>query len=553
MCNNNFNKGLNNKNYIENYKKEDSYKCFFQNINVPMLIINPETAEIVDANEYACSFYQYSYEDILKLKITDINILSPEQICYEMKLAKSKNRRYLNFKHRLSNGQIRDVELISNPIEVDKKELVWSMIYEKQSSNIEDIKMDSDKSKENNVLISVIEKEINKRIIAEKQLHNVINNIEAVVFQLDKDGIFLFSEGKVLEKIGVKPGEVVGQSSFHLYKNHQCIIDGFKKALSGKANKFESEVYGRVYHTILTPTFDKNEKCNGAIGLSIDITEFKMMEKELIKAKEIAEKASITKSEFIANMSHELRTPINVIFGAIQLFEFYMKNDKVLKKEKYEIHLNSMKKNCLRLLKIVNNLIDITEIDSGLYKPKLNNHDIISVIERIVLSVANYVEQKSIELIFDTEVEEMIMLCDVDMIERVMLNIISNAIKFTKNYIGVNICIRNNNLIIIVKDNGKGIEKGSEEIIFERYKQASELFTRESKGSGIGLFLTKSLVEIHGGNIYVESDYGNGCKFTVELPIKVQISKDKKINGIDYISNEKLVEKMKIEFSDIYK
>lgn len=78
MCNNDFNKVLNNKNYRESHNKEESYKCFFQNINVPMFIINPETAEIVDVNDSACSFYQYSYEDILKLKITDINILSPE-------------------------------------------------------------------------------------------------------------------------------------------------------------------------------------------------------------------------------------------------------------------------------------------------------------------------------------------------------------------------------------------------------------------------------------------------------------------------------------------
>ena len=111
-----------------------------------------------------------------------------------------------------------------------------------------------------------------------------------------------------------------------------------------------------------------------------------------------------------------------------------------------------------------------------------------------------------------------------------------------------------NNVVIVVKDNGKGIEKDNHQFIFERYKQASNLFTRESECSGIGLSLIKTLIEMHGGSISVESNYGNGCEFIVKLPIRVEIGGEMERNNINYISdNERFIEKMKIEFSDIYK
>jgi signal transduction histidine kinase len=125
-------------------------------------------------------------------------------------------------------------------------------------------------------------------------------------------------------------------------------------------------------------------------------------------AKEKAEKLSISKSEFIANMSHELRTPLNVNIAAIQLFQSYVKSDLNLDKEKISKHLKPMTQNCLRLLRLVNNLIDTTKVDAGFYEPYFKNYDIINLIEGIVMSVADYFKQKNIELIFDTEVEEFI-------------------------------------------------------------------------------------------------------------------------------------------------
>lgn len=300
--------------------------------------------------------------------------------------------------------------------------------------------------------------------------------------------------------------------------------------------------------------YDNSVKPYKFAGSFLDITERKIALEELKEAKENAEKLSISKSEFIANMSHELRTPLNVNIAAIQLFQYYVKSDLELDKEKISKHLKPMSQNCFRLLRLVNNLIDTTKIDAGFYEPHFNNYDIVGLIEGITQSVSDYVKQKNIELIFDTEVEELFIACDIDMVERIMLNIISNAIKFTNNCVNINIYNKVDIVIIVVKDNGRGIEIHNQNIIFERYKQVEELFTRENEGSDIGLSLTKSLVEMHGGNINVKSEYGKGSEFIIELPIKQYKSREFILcNSNDTHYNDKFIEKMNVEFSDIYK
>lgn len=287
------------------------------------------------------------------------------------------------------------------------------------------------------------------------------------------------------------------------------------------------------------------------------LLEEKVREKtrELREAKELAELANETKSMFLANMSHELRTPLNILLSTTRLLEAYLKDDKVnIDKMSNRVHM--LKQNCFRLLRLVNNLIDITKIDAGYFE--LNNTfcNIIQVVEEITMSIVEYAKNKNINVIFDTDMEEVYIKCDLDAIERIVLNLLSNSIKFTPKggKIFVKILSDDEYISISIKDTGIGIKKEKLDMVFQRFKQAGELMTRGHEGSGIGLSLVKSLVEMHGGKIWVNSKYGKGSEFIVKLPIgsKEKVKDILKENGKEYGGNDDIVQRIHIEFSDIY-
>ena len=280
-----------------------------------------------------------------------------------------------------------------------------------------------------------------------------------------------------------------------------------------------------------------------------DITKRKLMEAEKKKLEEAIQLESI-RNEFFANISHEFKTPLNIILGTMQLIDRNIDIGNVTI-ENLIRYVNTIKQNSYRLLRLVNNLIDISRIDVGYYKLQLTNHNIIRIIEDITLSVAEYVQGKNINLLFDTEVEEVILACDPDKVERVILNLLSNAIKYTDDGGSIKVYLKkvDNNIIISVKDSGVGIPKDKIELIFDRFGQANDMFTRRCEGSGIGLSIVKSIVEMHGGDIKVFSEVGKGSEFVFNIPIKVL---DEENTIFDCDNKDYHVEKCNIEFSDIY-
>ena len=255
------------------------------------------------------------------------------------------------------------------------------------------------------------------------------------------------------------------------------------------------------------------------------------------------------KLDFFVNISHELRTPVNLISSTIQLIKLNLKN---LSKEDENIiskYIDIMESNSMRLIRLINNLIDSTKIDAGFVKFTPINADIIKFIEDVCDSVVDYVDFNKMNLIFDTDREEEIVLFDPDIIERILLNLLSNAVKFNKvdGTIYVNLYTKDDEIRITVRDEGIGIPKEKLSSIFKRFEQLKTKNKIEKQGSGIGLYLVKSLVTLHGGNIKVESKVNEGSKFIVTIPKKVLENGEELV--ID--EKEKANRKVNIEFSDI--
>lgn len=289
--------------------------------------------------------------------------------------------------------------------------------------------------------------------------------------------------------------------------------------------------------------------------LQAEIEEKIKLTESLIETNEKLKELDKLKSDFMSTISHELRTPLNLILSTLQLTSLNISStaETPFDKEKFKRHIGIMKQNCYRLLRLVNNLIDVTKIDAGYFDLSLSNNNIISVVEEITLSIAEYIESKGISLVFDTDTEEKIIACDPDKMERIMLNLIANAVKFTEagGSILVNIQDLGEYILISVKDTGIGISKDKQEMIFERFIQVDTSLTRSKEGSGIGLSLVKSLVEMHNGAIKVESEPNVGSEFIITLPATLVDDNHNTVKSHSYKIQEN-IEKINIEFSDIY-
>lgn len=286
-----------------------------------------------------------------------------------------------------------------------------------------------------------------------------------------------------------------------------------------------------------------------------DITYRLKLEKEKNELEKTIEIESL-KTDFFANMSHEFKTPLNIILTTVQVLydKLIVQDNNIDNLQMIKKYLKGIKQNSYRLLKIVNNIMDITKIDSGIYNLELGNYNIISIVEDIVISLSGYLKENKRNIIFDTMEEEVILACDPMKIERIMLNLLSNALKYTNENGNIDVIIdidkEKNEVIVNVKNDGDRISEDDKERIFERFTQSQNLFTRKAEGTGIGLFLVKLLVEQHGGRIYVDTSEEIGTKFVFTLPITLVEEKKENYTYTKQIVSK--VEKYDIEFSDIY-
>ncbi|GAB6169048.1 hypothetical protein JCM1393_15080 [Clostridium carnis] len=387
--------------------------------------------------------------------------------------------------------------------------------------------------------------------INEERLRCITKNIKEIIVTTDINWNINYANDSIDAILGYSKDEILGKSLSILYNNNEIEVEHdeskfIKHKIKSKDNR------DITMESVVSKIINDNGEKIGSVIVSRDISSRNEYEALKMKYDKMKEYEKI-RSEFFANLSHEFKTPINIIYSCIQLFNKQNENGAENLSICYSKYETAIRQNCFRMLRLINNLIDITKFDSGFMKMNFINIDIVKLVEDITLSIAPYVEEKNINVIFDTDIEELDIKCDPDKIERVMLNLISNSVKFTEanGHIFVSINTDEKFVKISVKDDGIGIPSEFKDFVFERFVQGDKSLNRGTEGSGIGLALVKSIVDMHKGKVYLKDSSELGSEFIVEIP---NIKCDECVLNSTYIIEDKkaIADRIKIEFSDIY-
>jgi signal transduction histidine kinase/CheY-like chemotaxis protein len=393
------------------------------------------------------------------------------------------------------------------------------------------------------LLMSGTHQDINVAKKTEEELTVQKHFFEQMFMQSSVSTQILDSEGwcekvnpKLTELFGVKPENIEG-GVYNIFKDEAIKQGGIIPCLErtfyeGKAAEWEvlfdigvaadsqgievKEKKKKWYSNWSYPILDKNGIVSKVIIQHSDITDRKQAELDLIKAKEKAEESDHLKSAFLANMSHEIRTPMNGILGFAELLK-----EPNLTSDEQQDFIQTIQISGARMLNTINNIIDISKIESGLTKVDIKGTNINEKIEFTYKFFKPEVEKKGLKFIISSGLpaKEAVVKTDNEKVYAVLVNLVKNAIKFTYDgsiEFGYN--RMGKNLEFFVKDTGIGIPQEQQGLIFERFRQGSESLSRNYEGSGLGLSISKSYIEMLGGKMWVESETGIGSIFYFTIP-----------------------------------
>jgi PAS domain S-box-containing protein len=483
-------------------KSEERFRNLFENNLAVMMLIDPDDQSIIDANKAAEKFYGWSISELKKMKVNQINTLSSSEIDLEINKARRLGRIHFEFKHRLADGSVRDVEIFSSKIVIEGKDYLYTIVH--------DI-TDKKSMEQKNLLLS--------RVIEQSSISVIITNPEAQIEYVNKG---------LIEKTGYSLEELLGQNPRILNSGQnpdKLYQEMWKALLSG--NEWIGELLNKTKNgdlywekNTIFPIVNKEGVITHFVGLKEDITEKKNMLDDLIAAKDRAEHSERLKSEFLSQMSHEIRSPLNVTLNFANLLKDELENQLNDQQLDYFENIETAGK---RLMRTVDLILNSSEMQVGTYEPIWTEFDIIS---DILLSTKseyqNLASKKNLELKYESNIPNAIIRADKYSVYQIFVNLIDNAIKYTnKGSIAIKVePALDNKIKITLEDTGIGMSQEYVENLFTPFMQEDRGYSRRFDGNGLGLALVKKYCDLNNAKIEVESKKDVGTKFSVYFELK---------------------------------
>lgn len=482
-------------------ESERNYRNLFENHSAVKLMIDPISGNIINANYAAANFYGWSVEQLKMMNIHQINILDEKVVTNSLERANVNKNTHFEFKHRLANGEIRDVDVFISKISFQGADC-----------------------------LHLIVQDVTRRRLALDKLKLLSKSVEQNPISIiitDPRGNIEYVNPKFTEVTGYSMSEVMGKNprilnsgvhSTEFYeKMWETILSGRNWISEIQNKKKNGELYWES--VIISPILDDGENITNFIGLQEDISGQKKMINEVVEAKEKAEESERLKSAFLANMSHEIRTPLNAILGFTQMLAFE-ENLSIEQKEEFTSIIN---RSAEGLLQIISDILDISQLETGMLKIFKKDIEIQKMLTDIYAQCKLRItenQSREIELMLEVPIDTIHINTDQGRLVQIFMNLLNNSIKFTeKGHIQFGVFHQDDNRIgFFVSDTGIGMAPAIQLHIFDRFRQADESTTRLYGGTGLGLSIVKNLINLMGGEITLESEPNKGTTFRFYLP-----------------------------------